>query len=109
MMEDNEIAVMSLVAGEEVQDEIDEAERVERLVNGNAPHFRVQISVKCICERYVEEQQIKGQRHERVPIKPISMVETCELRVEPSPNEKFMEHLSSCCCVRTSSLKTDEL
>lgn len=60
MMEDNAIAVMSLVAGEEVHEAVDVAERVERLADGAAPHCGVKISVKCIREWDEEEQQIKG-------------------------------------------------
>lgn len=59
-MEDNKIAISRLVAGEEVQEDIAEAERVEENADGDAPlrsaEAGVEVSVECIHERCVQEQ-----------------------------------------------------
>lgn len=59
-MEDNKIAISRLVAGEEVQEDIAEAERVEEYADGDAPLRRAgicgEVSVECINERCVQEQ-----------------------------------------------------
>lgn len=59
-MEDNKIAVFRFVAGEEVQEDVDEAERVEEDGRVDAPvggvGAGVEVSVECIREWCVEEQ-----------------------------------------------------
>lgn len=75
MVEDNKIAVLRLEAGEEVQEDVDKAERVEEYAGENEPRRSVgacaELSVERIHERCVKEQCIKRKCHERVPIKPI--------------------------------------
>lgn len=77
-MEDNEIAVLRLVAGEEVEEEIDDAERVENCADGDAPKLGSEVLVERIHERCVEEQRITHKSHERAPAEP----GTSELRAE---------------------------
>lgn len=56
MMEDNKIAVFCFEAGEEVHEDVDDAKRVEKCADGDAPDFRFDISLECISEWYVKEQ-----------------------------------------------------
>lgn len=60
MVEDNKIAIFRLEAGEEVQEDVDEAERVEEYAGGDAPRRSdracFEVSVECIHERCVKEQ-----------------------------------------------------
>jgi hypothetical protein len=56
MMEDNEIATFRAVAGEEVEEEIENAKRVENCADGDAPFLIAEVLVECIREWYEEEQ-----------------------------------------------------
>lgn len=60
MVEDNKIAIFRLVASEEVQEDVDEAERIQEYADGEE-HSRscgacVELSVECIHEWCVKEQ-----------------------------------------------------
>lgn len=59
-MEDNKIAISRLVAGEEVQEDVAEAERVEEYASDDAPLCSAvawaEVSVECIHEWCVKEQ-----------------------------------------------------
>jgi hypothetical protein len=68
--DNNEIAIMGcLEADEEVQDEIENAKRVENDADANAPHFAAELSMKGVREWNVEEQQVDDDGHQRSPVK----------------------------------------
>lgn len=59
MMEDNEIAVSHLEAGEEVREDVQSTERVEKCANEGAPNLSAGAFLKRIHERRVQVEQVK--------------------------------------------------
>lgn len=56
MMEDNKIAFFLFEAGEEVHEDVDDAKRVEKCADGDAPDFHFYITLKGISEWNVKKQ-----------------------------------------------------
>lgn len=96
MVEDNKIAVLCLVAGVEVGEELHDEKRVENYADGAEPLFSlavVHVVVECIRERSEQKHRIKHNRHDGVPIKPISNRGEHVNCVPNHSRRKFMEHL----------------
>lgn len=71
MMEDNKIAVLCLVAGEEVQENIAKAQTVEKTPDGRQPNFVAEMIVKREHERNVDKPQEVHEHHDEAPVKSI--------------------------------------